>query len=75
MRLVIFLFGICMATSAQAHVGHLAEAAGHGHWLGAAALGAAIAIGLAAGLRGKKQSDKQAGTSEENMPDEEPQEA
>ena len=57
MRLVISMFAICMATSADAHVGHLAEAAGHGHWLGAAALGAAIAIGLAAGLRGKKQTD------------------
>lgn len=40
--------------AAQAHPGHLAEVAGHGHWLGAAAIGAAIALGLWAGLKGRK---------------------
>lgn len=49
--LLIFLF---LGAPAWAHPGHLAEVAGHGHWLGAAALGAAIAIGLYAGLRGRK---------------------
>ena len=39
---------------ASAHPGHLAEVAGHGHWLGAAALGAAIAIGLWQGLKGRR---------------------
>ncbi|MEO0372615.1 MAG: DUF6732 family protein [Pseudomonadota bacterium] len=48
---VIFAF---LGTPALAHPGHLAEVAGHGHWLGAAALGAAIAIGLWAGLKGRK---------------------
>ena len=42
------------ALPALAHPGHLAEVAGHGHWLGAAALGAAIALGAWAALKGKK---------------------
>ncbi len=44
------------AGPAAAHPGHLAEVAGHGHWLGLAALGAAIAIAAAAVL--KSRSDK-----------------
>lgn len=63
--LPIFVFG---ATTANAHPGHLAEVAGHGHWLGAAALGAAIAIGLWAGLKGRKDS---AEAEEADMPEEE----
>jgi len=49
--------------AAQAHPGHLAEVAGHGHWLGAAAIGTAIALGLWAGLKGRRlrQADDSAG--------------
>ena len=46
MRIFTCLAALLTATAAQAHPGHLAEVAGHGHWLGAAAIGAAIAIGL-----------------------------
>lgn len=42
------------ASAAQAHPGHWSEVAGHDHWLGAAAIGAAIAIGLWVGLKGRK---------------------
>ncbi|MEL7278898.1 MAG: DUF6732 family protein [Pseudomonadota bacterium] len=50
-----YIFCLLVLTGpASAHPGHLAEVAGHGHWLGAAAIGAAIAIGLYAGLRGRK---------------------
>ena len=68
----ILLFGaVISAESAQAHTGHLAEVAGHGHWLGAAALGAAIAIGLWAGLKGREEAE-----ADEAEPEtEEPQEA
>ena len=45
------------ADGALAHVGHLAEVAGHGHWLGAAAIGAAIALGAWAAAKGKKDGD------------------
>jgi len=58
MKTILFsasaLFAAGAATGALAHPGHLAEVAGHGHWLGAAAIGAAIAIGLWAGLKGRK---------------------
>ena len=60
-------------TAAQAHPGHLAEVAGHGHWLGAAALGAAIAIGLWAGLKGKR--DKAEAEAAEDAGEDEAQEA
>jgi len=57
MRPFVALTALLGAGAAQAHTGHLAEAAGHGHWLGAAAIGAAIAIGLWAGLRGRRGED------------------
>jgi hydrogenase/urease accessory protein HupE len=52
------------ATAAFAHPGHLAEVAGHGHWLGAAALGAAIALGAWAALKGKKNEQSEAEEAE-----------
>ncbi|WP_239520597.1 DUF6732 family protein [Pseudooceanicola aestuarii] len=63
--------------AALAHPGHLAEVAGHGHWLGAAALGAAIAIGLWASLRprAKQRPEDEAADSEEELPEEELQDA
>jgi hypothetical protein len=62
---------------AAAHIGHLGEVAGHGHWLGAAAIGAAIAIGLWQGLRGREEvSDEEVEAEEaEETPDDAPQEA
>ena len=40
---------------AQAHPGHLVEAAGHNHWLAGAALGAAVVIGAWAAIRGLRR--------------------
>lgn len=60
--------------AAEAHPGHLAEVAGHGHWLGAAAIGAAIAIGLWAGLKGRKGEAPEAEAGDEDT-DAEPREA
>ncbi len=65
---------IALPGAAAAHPGHLAEAAGHGHWLGAAAIGAAIAIGLWQGLKGRRNDDDEA-REEPEAADEEPQEA
>ncbi|MEP5154044.1 DUF6732 family protein [Planktotalea sp.] len=62
-----------LASAAMAHPGHLAEVAGHGHWLGAAALGAAIALGAWAALKGKKKEEGEA--EEAELDDEELQEA
>ena len=40
MKFAVFVAAMMAAGAAQAHPGHLAEVAGHGHWLGAAAIGA-----------------------------------
>ena len=74
MRLILTFAAIAMtAQSAFAHPGHLAEVAGHGHWLGAAALGAAIALGAWAALKGKKNEQSEADDAE--LDDEDLQEA
>ena len=57
MRLA-FLFLLASASAAAAHPGHFAEVAGHAHWIGLAAAGAAIAIG--AWLAGGKAKEKKA---------------
>jgi len=72
MRYATFIAALLAAGGAQAHPGHLAEVAGHGHWLGAAALGAAIAIGLWAGLKGRKDAEE---AEAYEADEEEPQEA
>lgn len=65
MRFFTLLF-VILPFPAMADLGHLTDVAGHGHWLGVAALGAAIAIAIWAGSRD---------TDEEDETDEEPQEA
>jgi hypothetical protein len=57
MRLTLVLFTLLAANPGLAHVGHLADVAGHGHWAAAGAI--AIALGIAAlGARnGKKAED------------------
>ncbi|WP_135505916.1 DUF6732 family protein [Roseovarius aestuariivivens] len=70
MRLIL-CFAMILPGAATAHPGHLAEVAGHGHWLGAAAIGAAIAIGLWAKARGRKTAETEA----EDATEDEPQEA
>ena len=75
MRYATLFTLLLSAGAAQAHPGHLAEVAGHGHWLGAAAIGAAIAIGLWAGLKGRKAEEAEAEDAAEAEQDEELQEA
>ena len=58
--ILISALTLLWANAAVAHTGHLAEVAGHGHWLGAAALGAAIALGAWAALKGKKNEKSEA---------------
>ena len=65
MKYIFGTFVVLAAGPASAHTGHLAEVAGHGHWLGAAAIGAAIAIGLWAAAKGPR--DAQA--SDQDAPD------
>lgn len=72
MRLILITAAM-LPGAATAHPGHLAEVAGHGHWLGAAAIGAAIAIGLWSRARARK--DAEADTASEDETEEETQEA
>lgn len=37
---------ILVAGTAEAHPGHIAEVAGHGHWVAGAAIGLAVLAGL-----------------------------
>jgi len=55
---------ILTASPVMAHVGHLGEVAGHGHWIAAGALGAAA---LAAWLAGKGKGKKADAEPEEEM--------
>jgi len=42
---------------APAHPGHLADMAGHDHWVAGAAIGLAIALGVYGALKGRKSSE------------------
>ena len=63
---------ILTASPALAHPGHIADLAGHGHWIGAAAAGAAIAIAIWAGLKGKSTPE---GEADPDAQEDNPQEA
>lgn len=58
MRAILFsLFVIAVPANAFAHLGHVGELAGHGHWI---AIGAGIAIAGLGALLGKKTKDEDA---------------
>jgi len=58
-----------IASGAQAHPGHIAEVAGHGHWLGAAAIAAAIGVALWQKWKGKsEEAGKQDAPSDTEEP-------
>lgn len=59
--------GICLsiASPASAHVGHLGELAGHAHWVGVAALGAAALVATVA-AKAKRKSEAQAEDASED---------
>lgn len=46
------------ATAAHAHPGHLADLAGHDHWVAGAAIAIAILTGLYGALKGKSDTAK-----------------
>ncbi len=74
MRIITTLIATLAATSAQAHPGHLTDLAGHNHWLGAGAIGLAIAIGLWKAAKDRKEAATDSAEGEAE-PDAEPQEA
>lgn len=68
MRYCLVLPMTLIAAPAAAHPGHLADLAGHDHWVAGAALGAAILIGIMGAMKGK---GKKAGPEDEAEADEE----
>lgn len=69
-RLPLAAFILALAGPAQAHPGHIAEVAGHGHWIALGALGLAIGIGAVIAL-GKRKGEAAEDTDEAEA-DEEP---
>lgn len=55
MRYSLTIIFTLLATTAQAHPGHLADLAGHDHWVAGAAIGLAILTGLYGALKGQKE--------------------
>ena len=54
-RLPAFAALLLIASPAHAHLGHVGEVAGHSHWIGVAATGAAAALAIAISVFGKKK--------------------
>ena len=57
MRFSVLLASMFVAGTAQAHVGHFGDLAGHEHWVAAGAIGAAIALAGWNILKGKKDKE------------------
>jgi hypothetical protein len=77
MKALIFLTALIMAGAAHAHTGHIADVAGHNHWLAGVAIGAAAGIALWQTLKGKRKSDEADAEAEvdASTTDDKPQEA
>lgn len=58
---------VSLPGAALAHPGHIAEVAGHGHWIGLAAAGLAVGVAIWAGLktRGDKSDEETEEEAEE----------
>ena len=57
---ILFLCLIGCPSVAVAHAGHLVDVAGHDHLLAGAAIGIAIAIGVAGALKGARRDEDEA---------------
>lgn len=53
MRTTLSLIAILFATSVQAHPGHIADIAGHDHWVAGAAVGIAVLVGIWGAVKGR----------------------
>ena len=78
---MLSLFGKFMAmsillmSSANAHIGHIGELAGHGHVIGVAGLVAAAAMAALLAQRGKSKSDDKIAEADSASADESEQDA
>lgn len=68
-NLPLFFIATILPGAGRAHIGHLGEVAGHGHWiaLGGIALAGAIAL---IGARGKKAGNETAARDDREAEDE-----
>lgn len=57
MRNILIVIFSLLASTVHAHVGHLADAAGHDHWAIGAAIGAIALAGLLGALKGKAKDE------------------
>ena len=57
MRRLLSVLLIFASTAVSAHPGHVADLAGHNHWVAGAAIGAAVIIGVWGALKGKRKTD------------------
>lgn len=53
---IFFMFAL-LAGPAAAHPGHLADVAGHDHWVAGAAIAIALGLGIREIIKGKKSKD------------------
>ncbi|MCC2111668.1 MAG: hypothetical protein KDJ16_06515 [Hyphomicrobiales bacterium] len=61
---------VAVTAPAEAHIGHLGEVAGHGHWVAVAAAAAAAAIAAALALKARKRdTDSEEDTVEADADD------
>ena len=58
MRQILTLALVVPAGGAQAHPGHIADVAGHDHWVIGAAIGAIVLAGVLGALKGKPKPEE-----------------
>lgn len=68
MRLLLLLFAVHWAGPTLAHPGHLADLAGHDHWVAGAAIGIAVVIGLLGALKGRKDESEEVVEDDDSDP-------
>ena len=68
MRIPLAILMILSAGPVLAHIGHLGEVAGHGHWIALGGIAIASAIAL---LGGRKKADKDTEAAAEDHEEEE----
>jgi beta-lactamase regulating signal transducer with metallopeptidase domain len=65
MRATLTLILTAFAGSASAHTGHIADAAGHDHWVAGVAIGLAAAISVWGILKDRKEKAEEQAEEEE----------
>jgi hypothetical protein len=68
MRLLTALL-VLVPAPALAHLSHLGEVAGHGHWVAGAAIGAAVVVGVWGWLKGREEAQNSDAEAEDSEPE------